>query len=468
MSLSLIVLAASIVLQTIAAVLAVRLISLTKHRKAWLLIASALSLMAIRRSITLAQALFGDSGKTPDLTTEWVALAISGLMLVGVSGIREIFVEFASAEEKVRRVQKLKAVGTLAGGVAHDFNNILQAMMSQTQLLKLRAPSDSPELPKLEELETLVRRGASITRQLLLFSKRSASRMETLDLGTLVSESMNLLRRLLPENVAFERLGDTTGLYIQADHSQIEQVLMNLSINAAHAMPGGGTLTLRTRLGPEMVVLEVQDTGTGIPDEIVGSVFEPFFTTKEGDQGTGLGLSVVHGIVEQHGGTIDFESQAGVGTCFRVRLPRALDGVLPGASPQQLKVTYDFEGYKLLLVEDEAPVRRGLSQLLRAAGFTVEMTTGVQEAREAMDRDRVDVLVSDMVLPDGTGDELAHEARERWPGSIVVFISGYDPRLTPRPLPTGSLFFSKPVEVENILRQLRKELSELPNAETVS
>ncbi|OYW00304.1 MAG: hypothetical protein B7Z61_13485, partial [Acidobacteria bacterium 37-71-11] len=213
-------------------------------------------------------------------------------------------------EEHLLQAQKMEAVGNLAGGVAHDFNNLLQAMLSLTQLIRSDRPDAPRRLARLAELEDHIKRGSRLTRQLLLFSRQEAVRPETLDLNEAVLEAEVLLHRLLRENIALENELTAGRLPVEIDRSQLNQVIMNLAVNASDAMPEGGRLTLRTgALGGSWVLLTVEDTGHGIPEEIRGRIFEPFFTTKGAGKGTGLGLSVVHGIVTRHGGTVEVESR---------------------------------------------------------------------------------------------------------------------------------------------------------------
>ena len=236
------------------------------------------------------------------------------------------------SQAQLLQAQKMEAVGRLAGGVAHDFNNILQAMLSLATVLRLRAAS--PELAKtVAEIEALIKRGAGLTQQLLLFSRRQVAERKRLDLGRADQRGGPLLRRLIPENIRLTVETTPERLWVDGDAGQLQQVLMNLAVNARDAMPAGGTLTVRTSGGDGEAVIEVIDTGHGMDEETRSHLFEPFFTTKEPGKGTGLGLSVVHGIVEQHGGRIEVESAPGEGSRFRVVLPTvpAPDAAAEGA-----------------------------------------------------------------------------------------------------------------------------------------
>jgi PAS domain S-box-containing protein len=226
-------------------------------------------------------------------------------------------------EEQLLQAQKMEAVGRLAGGVAHDFNNLLQAMLGVTELLRHPGGGAEPVMPKLRELEGLILRGSQLTRQLLLFSRRDTTRREELELNDVVQGTVKLLRRLLRENIELRFEPAVDDLPLVADRGQIEQVVINLAVNACDAMPTGGRLALSTGLSVGFAWLEVSDTGEGIPDDIRDQLFEPFFTTKERGKGTGLGLSVVQGIVSRLGGTIDLDSTVGEGTTVRVALPIA-------------------------------------------------------------------------------------------------------------------------------------------------
>jgi PAS domain S-box-containing protein len=326
-------------------------------------------------------------------------------------------------EAQLRQSQKMEAIGRLAGGIAHDFNNVLQAMLSVTQLLQM-----SPERAEgeLAELEAQVLHGAALTRQLLLFSRREAARREHLDLSELIGEAVTFLRRLVRANVEVAVETTEGPVAVEADRGQLYQVLMNLAINAADAMPEGGSLAIRSGVTGAWAWFEVQDTGQGIPEEIRESIFDPFFTTKPAGRGTGLGLSVVHGIVTQHGGTIELETTEGEGTRFRVLLPST--EAAPESVPSPPGRGGDLprgRGERVLIVEDEAVVRETLRALLTSLGHEVTAVGSRNEATQLPNLPEFEILLTDLMLPDATGDVLARNLLGRWPAMRVILMSGY-------------------------------------------
>ncbi|HQT96086.1 MAG TPA: ATP-binding protein, partial [Thermoanaerobaculaceae bacterium] len=269
-------------------------------------------------------------------------------------------------EAQLRQAQKMEAIGSLAGAVAHDFNNILQAMLSHIQLLRSPVSEPARVAAAAAELEQQVKRGAALTRQLLLFSRQETTKPEPLDLNEAVSTSLQLLRRLVRENISFRLDVAEAALAIRADRGQLDQVLMNLVVNAADAMPDGGILRVGTgRSDDGSPWVSVSDTGCGIPEAIRDRVFEPFFTTKAPGKGTGIGLSVVRGIVEQHGGAIVLESGVGRGTTVRITLPAADTAAVPADGPASGdKPLPRGRGERVLIVEDEQGAREGLAEIL--------------------------------------------------------------------------------------------------------
>lgn len=366
-------------------------------------------------------------------------------------------------EGQLRQAQKLEAVGRLAGGVAHDFNNLLQAMLGYAELLATQVEDPGAVAEGLAELAEHARRGARLTRQLLVFSRREATSMEVLDLGSVVAGATTLVRRLLRESTRLEVSLASRPLPVRADRGQLEQVLLNLTVNAADAMPHGGVLTLRTgETAAERVWFEVSDTGHGIPEELRDRIFDPFFTTKNPSQGTGLGLSVAHAIVAHHGGEIEVSSRVGAGSVFRVLLPRLAASELPAgvaAEPDPLELVRGG-GRRILVVEDEKGAREVLVEILGAMGFEVAAVGTVAEARAQSDEPWA--LLCDVVLPDGTGDRLAAELQGRWPGLVVILMSGYAQDAALRSaVGRGEVrFLEKPFGMSSLARQLARALGE--------
>ncbi len=398
-------------------------------------------------------------GSTFPVLINSTLIALEGRKVV-LSLTRDI-TERKQLEEQLRQSQKMEAVGQLAGGVAHDFNNLLQAMLSLTQM-HVEHLAD-PERLKADaaELEQLVKRGAALTRQLLLFSRRETARPERLDLNEVVREGLTLLRRLLKANIAIETRLAEGQLPVEVDRGQLGQVLVNLAVNAADVMPAGGHLAIATGSESGAVWMKVTDTGGGIPVAIRDHIFEPFFTTKARGKGTGLGLSVVHGIVTQHGGTVTFAIREGQGTAFVVTLPRAGSGESPaveiaerdGASPRG-------HGELVLVVEDEESARQALAEILTVLGYTVIAAGSGEEAERLAPEMPFDVLLTDLMLPGVSGSTLAADLQARWPDLRVVLMSGYAEddaiRLGSR---TGAVrFLQKPFDMETLARELRAAL----------
>ena len=366
-------------------------------------------------------------------------------------------------EEQLLQAQKMEAVGRLAGGVAHDFNNLLQAMLGVTELLRQRLRSDSESSARLLELDEYVRRGSQLTRQLLLFSRRDAARDESLDLNDVVHGTVRLLHRLLRENVELVFVPADIDLPLVADRGQIEQVVMNLAVNACDAMPRGGRMYLRTGRDADRAWLEVADSGEGIPEDIRDLLFEPFFTTKEPGKGSGLGLAVVHSIVSRLGGTIDLESHVGEGTTMRVSLPLAEErGPAPAPEPRVVARDLVDRDRRVLVVEDDPAVRSSLRELLRVLGYNVVTVGSREESIFLPPVPGFDLLLTDYMLPDASGTEIARELRERWPQLRVVVMSGYaqDVPLGPDSRIDGMEFLQKPFGAATLAEAVRTALAE--------
>ncbi len=361
-------------------------------------------------------------------------------------------------EEQLRHAQKMEAVGRLAGGIAHDFNNILQAMLGLTH--KLRAGVTGEATERLAELDGHVLRGSRLTRQLLLFSRRDTGSVETVQLDAVIDESLSLLRRLLPENIAVHRVRSAAELWLAADRGQIEQVVMNLAVNAADAMPGGGTLTIRTGREDDRVWLEVEDDGCGIPPDLRQRIFEPFFTTKDATRGTGLGLSVVQGIVLRYGGTIEVRGAADRGSCFRVTLPagrRSISGELRAASTQ----LGDGCDERILLVEDDEAVRESVMEVLVDLGYRVTAMPNVAAVTALPTDECFDLLLTDYLLPDGKGTEVAAILVDRQPDLPCIVMSGYAAGMTSDASdPVGYRFLQKPLTVDALAKAIRSALGQ--------
>jgi two-component system, cell cycle sensor histidine kinase and response regulator CckA len=377
--------------------------------------------------------------------------------------------------------QKMQAVGQLAGGIAHDFNNLLTAMIGFCDLLLMRYQPGDQSFADIMQVKQNANRAASLVRQLLAFSRQQTLRPKVLDLTDLLAELRHLLSRLLGETVELKLVhGRDLGL-VKVDHGQLEQVIINLAVNARDAMPDGGTLTIRTanvsaedskRLGHELmppndyVLIEVTDTGKGIPKENLGKIFEPFFTTKEVGAGTGLGLSTVYGIVKQTGGFIFPESEVGKGAIFRIYLPRHHAGAGEAVElPQEVKApARDLTGQgTVLLVEDEDPVRMFAARALRNKGYRVlEARSGDVALKMAQDAaETIDLLVSDVVMPNMDGPTLAKAVRALRPDVKIIFISGYaeDAFRKNSQIPADINFLPKPFSLSQLAGKVKEVIS---------
>jgi PAS domain S-box-containing protein len=332
-----------------------------------------------------------------------------------------VITERKQAEGVLRQVQKMEAVGQLAAGVAHEFNNILQTLMSMAAITRVRGLS--PEVIRIAgEMEVQIRRGASLTEQLLVSSRRQDVTKSTIDLRDEVGKARDLLRRLLPENIKMSvELPDERAV-VEADSGQIQQVLLNLAINARDAMPDGGRMTLRVACTSAEASFEVEDNGSGFDEETREHLFEPFFTTKDVGKGSGLGLAVVYGIVEQHRGRIDVQSHRGHGSRFRITLPRSPgqpelgEGTDPGFQPASGRI---------LLVEDEDGVREGIQMLLELIGYEVIAVNSAERALALPLTPVPDLLLSDVSLPGMGGPTLALLLRTRWRSLKITLMTGY-------------------------------------------
>jgi PAS domain S-box-containing protein len=378
--------------------------------------------------------------------------------------VKEDVTALKEMEEQLRRAQRMEAVGRLAGGVAHDFNNLLQAMLGLTQYARLHGEDLASAEERLQEFEELLRRGAQLTQQLLLFSRREEPKPERLDLNDVIRDTAKLLKHLLRANVTLQIELAEEPLPVEVDGGQIGQVWMNLAVNAADAMPDGGTLTVRSgREGERLVWFSVTDTGHGIPDDVCDHIFEPFFTTKGDQRGTGLGLAVVHGIVTQHGGEVEVISTVGNGATFRVLLPRRA-GESASAEPAAAEATAlpRGSGERVLLVEDNDSVRRAFERLLVRLGYSVTAAGSAEEADRLPASQPYTLLLTDMVLPGISGAGLATRLRTRWPSLKVVFMSGYteDEALRKRAAEGEVRFLQKPVDLGTLAREVRAALSE--------
>jgi two-component system cell cycle sensor histidine kinase/response regulator CckA len=401
-------------------------------------------------------------------------------------------------ENKVTQQQKMELVGQLAGGIAHDFNNVLSAIMMATDfLLNAHKPTD-PSFADIMQIKQNANRAASLVRHLLAFSRKQTLRPQVLDLGEVLSDLTMLLRRLIGEKVTLNVVHGRELWPVKADISQLEQVIVNLAVNARDAMPGGGKLQVRTNNvtakecerfhakgmpAADYVLVEVSDTGTGIPAKIVSKIFEPFFSTKEVGKGTGLGLSTVYGIIKQTGGFVYVESAEGKGATFRIFLPRhiataqeiaadranepeplAIPGMLAAGDYGMRPASADLTGEgTILLVEDEEGLRQLNARGLASRGYTVlEAGNGV-EAIEVLEKSdgRIDLVVSDVVMPEMDGPTLLRELRSRNPEMKIIFVSGYAEDAFQKHLPADGkyAFLAKPFTLKQLVNAVKETMA---------
>jgi two-component system, cell cycle sensor histidine kinase and response regulator CckA len=382
-------------------------------------------------------------------------------------------------QEEFAQSQKMQAVGQLAGGVAHDFNNMLTAIIGYSDLLLASHRPTDPSFQDIMQIKQTANRAAGLTRQLLAFSRRQTLRPQVLQLGDALSELQILLRRLVGEKIELDLRHGRDLWTVKADINQFEQVIINLVVNARDAMAeGGGKVQLRTRNLPaaecaslkesalpaaDYVLIEVEDSGCGIPPEVKEKIFEPFFTTKEVGKGTGLGLSMVFGIVKQSGGFVFVESEAGKGATFRILLPRYIPqpGELPGPT-EATKPAADLTGQGvILLVEDEDAVRAFGVRALTSRGYTVLEAASGLEALEVVAREqgRIDLIVSDVVMPEMDGPAMFKELRSRGVAAKVIFVSGYAEEAFAKNLPEGDFgFLPKPFTLKQLIETVKRHL----------
>jgi PAS domain S-box-containing protein len=417
-------------------------------------------------------------GSFVDGSLSFASLCDAAGAVIGVVTIAADITQRKHLQEQLRQAQKLEAIGRLAGGIAHDFNNLLTVIGGRSHIMGWRVAEDDPMRRDLEIIEQAADRAAGLTRQLLAFSRKQVQELRVVELKEVVGGLERMLQRLIGEDVELVTRADDEPGRVRVDPTQIEQVILNLVVNARDAMPNGGQLIIETasvdvdeeaaraHVGLEpgpYVRLQVTDTGHGMDQATRDQMFVPFFTTKAPGKGTGLGLATVYGIVKQTGGHIWVESEVGRGATFRIYLPRveaAVDVVVGGAA-----ATAPARGSEtVLLAEDDADVRALARETLEASGYTVLEAPRPEEAlriaREG--RRRIDVLVADVVMPEMSGRALADELRARQPDLKVLFMSGYasDAIVHHGVLDTGTALLSKPFTPGALVRRIREVLDE--------
>jgi two-component system cell cycle sensor histidine kinase/response regulator CckA len=389
---------------------------------------------------------------------------------VRVVGAMTDLTERKRLEDQLRLAQKIEAVGKLGGGIAHDFNNLLTAILGSCEILQRRNGLDEPGREELGIIHRATVRAGELTRGLLALASRQLLEPLDLDLNELIRSDLPIIRRLIPENIAVEQVVGVDAVTVHADPGQLEQVLLNLCVNARDAMPAGGVITVKTeravadaaevagqtwvRPGPH-VVMSVSDDGVGMTPETMSHIFEPFYTTKEPGRGTGLGLATVYGIVKQHGGMVQVESAPGAGTTFRVSLPIVERAATELREPAIVAPVGGDES--ILVVEDEPEVRRVLVQVLTGLGYRVTEARDGVEALERLESSPVDLIITDVVMPRMGGRELRERVRMANHTTLFLFSSGYSEGLAPDSTIEDDRvsFIGKPYGIDALARKVR-------------
>jgi two-component system, cell cycle sensor histidine kinase and response regulator CckA len=381
--------------------------------------------------------------------------------------------------------QKMEAIGRLAGGVAHDFNNLLAVITGYSDLLLESIGPSDPNRAKLEHIKQAASSAASLTRQLLMFSRQQVVQPIILDVNQIVTNTEKMLRRLIKENIEFAVVLDRDLSRVKADPGQIEQIVLNLVVNARDAMPNGGKLRIQTKnvrldqgsvsLGPGMqrgqfVLLEVADTGTGMDQQTQAHIFEPFFTTKATGQGTGLGLATVYGIVKQSNGHIEVQSTLGQGSSFKIYFP-VVEQEEANRESGKNAAKPAFSGESILVVEDARPLRDLICEALRTSGCTVLAAQDAQEALSIITQREgpVDLLLTDVVMPGMNGPALAKQVRLLRPQTKILYMTGYSGEfIRADMLIPGVSFIQKPFTPADLARKVSKMLTGQPSGDSAS
>jgi len=419
-----------------------------------------------------------------DGSTVWTEVKISHLRkpeggMGSILGVSRDITERKRLEEQLHQSQKLEAIGRLAGGISHDFNNVLTAIIGYSDIIQLRLGRENPVHRELSAIKQSGQRAASLTRQLLSFSRNQVIQPRVLDLDTILQDMESMLKPLIGEDIALT-IDSPPGFHtVKADKGQIEQVIMNLAVNARDALGRGGKIIISTesltmkeedlsvfngsRPGP-FVCLSVEDTGIGMDQQTLARIFEPFYTTKDSGSGTGLGLSVVYGIVKKHDGWIDVQSRPGQGTSFRVFLP-AHEGAVSVVAENRLSLhTLQGRGERVLVVEDEQNIRELVKRTLQENGYVIFDAASSAEALDIFGKENGDfqLVFSDVVLPDQNGIELVEQLLRRNPGLSILLSSGYTDEKSQWSCicEKGFSYLQKPYTLRGLLRTVRETISE--------
>lgn len=389
--------------------------------------------------------------------------------------INEDITEKKRLEQQLIQAQKMEVIGTLTGGIAHDFNNLITIIKSFSEFILNSLEKKNEFYEDIEEINNAAIRAASLTRQLLVFSHKQVVKKNILNINNLIENLEKMLIRILGENINLTTELATDMQQIMADYGQIEQVIMNLVVNSHDAMPGGGTLIIKTSIqefdkdsyqaatdlkSGRYVCLTVEDTGEGIKEEFINKIFDPFFTTKKIGKGTGLGLSVIYSIIKQHNGTINVDSIPGKGTCFNVYFPIHIETNLQKEDETGLQKEYQGNGEGILIIEDDEVIRRFIVKKLSSKGFLVFEASNKTEAYRIFEKkeDKIDLIFSDVILPDCTGLEIVDKLIIKKPNLKILFSSGYTNNKVELEmiLEKGYSFIQKPYTLTTILEEFYK------------
>lgn len=460
-------------------------IRLLAHLRDWRMgfLSAMLALMALRQTLTLIGSSTSLNVSVTAQASELPGLAVSVLAFLSVLFLERIITErrdirdaLRSSEERLRQSQKLEAVGRLAGGVSHDFNNLLTAILGYSEILLSKLEADGEAHDAAAEIRRAGLRAAKLTHQLLAFGRRQKMRPEIIDLNAIVSDLENMLRRLIGEQIDFRVQLDSGIGAVNADTTQLEQVIVNLVVNARDALQNGGILAISTSETEltesdlsdlpdghpgRYVCLSVSDTGEGMDLATQEQIFEPFFTRKSANEGTGLGLATVFGIVRQSGGTIRVQSELGAGATFEVLLPR-VDRVPTVVSPEPcIPAPSDAppHNWTILVVEDDPAVLQLARATIESAGHRVLSASSAEEALKIADEhsNTIDLLLTDVIMRGMTGTELADELSRKRPEIAIVYMSGYAEKPLPDSpdLPTKTHLLAKPFTSDRLLETIR-------------
>jgi two-component system, cell cycle sensor histidine kinase and response regulator CckA len=397
--------------------------------------------------------------------------------IVAYEGTNEDITERKLLQQQLLQAQRLDAVGQLAGGIAHDFNNLLGVVLGQGELLLERLQTGDPSRRRIEQICLAAQRAVSLTAQLLAFSRQQILHPIVLDLNAVLRNLNDMMGRLIGEDIVIVNRLDPALGWVKGDVSQIEQVLMNLAVNARDAMPQGGTLTIETSnididrmaqrysgAGPgQYALLTITDTGQGMDEETMTQIFEPFFTTKEKSKGTGLGLATVYGIIKQSGGYISVTSELGSGTTFSIYLPRTNEALDVERPLETTQVSRESEGETILLVEDSAPLRSVTYEFLQEAGYQVLEADNAERALELAEKHNAPIclMITDVIMPIMNGRVLAARLAKTQPRMKVLYVSGYTDEAVFRcgVRPGRRDFLNKPFTRDALLNRVREVLN---------